>query len=95
MKQDALMVEFKVRIGKQRPEPAAALVDRAERQRVDRAARRARKLALAHWIDHLIRSGEVADLAAAARMCGVSRARITTTVGMLDMSIADQSAALG
>jgi hypothetical protein len=39
-----------------------------KRQRVDRAARRARNLALAYWIDGLIRSGEVAGLVAVARM---------------------------
>lgn len=62
-----------------KPEPGA----QAERQRLERAARRARNLALAYWIDGLIRRGEVADLAGVARMCGVSRARVTAVAGML------------
>lgn len=80
MSQEPLRVEFKVALGNRRPEPKPEPGARAERQRVDRAARRARNLALAYWIDHLIRSGQVADLAAVARMCGISRARVTAVV---------------
>ncbi len=83
-----LRVEFKVAVGKRRVKPDPP--DRAELQRQDRAARRARNLALAYWIDGLVRSGEVADLAALARMCGVSRARVSVVVGMLGMAISDQ-----
>ncbi len=64
---DELRVEFKVPTGRRRAprsEPGA----KAERQRVDRAARHARNLALAYWIDSLIRSGQVKSLAAVARM---------------------------
>lgn len=57
---------------------------RAERQRLERAARKARNLALALYIDSLIRSGEVADLAAVARMCGVSRARVSNLMWNLE-----------
>ena len=78
MSQDALRVEFRVDVGKRaaapKPDPGAM----AERQRLDRAARRARNLALAYWIDGLVRSGHVADLAAVARMCRVSRARVSS-----------------
>jgi hypothetical protein len=81
--QEPLRVEFRMELGNRRavarPEPGA----RAERRRVDRAARQARNLALAYYIDHLIRSGEVANLAAVARVCGVSRARVTAVVGLL------------
>jgi hypothetical protein len=82
---EALTVEFKVRLGGRRPAPKPAPGAKAERQRQDRAARRARNLALAYWIDGLIRSGEVADLAAVARLCGVSRARVSKLMGMLEM----------
>lgn len=71
-------------IGKQ-PEPGA----RAKRQRVDRAARRARNFALTYWIDGLIRSWEVADLAAEARMCGAPRARLTKVASMLAMTVSE------
>jgi hypothetical protein len=94
MADDALRVEFKVRIPKRRPEPVPAPVDRGERQRLDRAARRARNLALAYWIDQLIRSGEVADLAKVARMCGVSRARITSLSASLSWPSTLQEIAL-
>lgn len=77
MSQRPLRVELRVKLGNQRavpkPEPGA----KDERQKMNRAARRARNLALAYWIDGLIRSGEVADLAAVARLCGVSRARVS------------------
>lgn len=63
---------------------------RARRQRVVRAARRSRNLALAYWTDGLVRSGEVADLAAVARMCGVSRAGALRIVALLGIPTADQ-----
>ncbi|MBK8285769.1 MAG: recombinase family protein [Ahniella sp.] len=83
MADEALRVEFSVQLAGRRPEPKAAPGAKRERQRQDRAARRARNLALAHWIDGLIRRGEVADLAAVARMCGVSRARVSAVAGLL------------
>lgn len=83
MSQEPLRVEFRVDLGKRPPAPKPEPGARTERQRLDRAARRARNLALAYWIEHLIRSGEVADLAAVARMCGVSRARVTAVTGLL------------
>ena len=91
---DELRVEFKVPTGRRRapkPEPGA----KAERQRLDRTARRARNLALAYWIDGLVRSGQVEDLAAVARMCGVSRARVSAVVSLLEMAGAEQGRLLG
>lgn len=83
MSQESLRVEFRVELGNRRtvpkPEPGA----KVERQRQDRAARKVRNLALAYWIDHLIRSGKVADLAAVAKMCHVSRARVSQLVAVL------------
>ncbi|MBA4388674.1 MAG: hypothetical protein C0404_11885 [Verrucomicrobia bacterium] len=49
-------------------------------------ARMARNHALAYYIDGLVRSGEVADLAVVARMCGVSRMRITAVIALLAVS---------
>lgn len=90
MGDEALRVEFSVKLAGRRPEPKAAPGAKRERQRQDRAARRARNLALAHWIDGLVRSGEVADLAAVALMCGVSRARVSAVVGLLGMAAPEQ-----
>ncbi len=89
MSQEPLRVEFRVELGNRRPGPKPAAGAKAERQRLDRAARRARNLALAYWIDHLVRSGEVADLAAVARMCGVSRARVSVLVSLLEPARAE------
>jgi bacterioferritin-associated ferredoxin len=84
---EELRVEFKLAIARRpEPKPKPELGVKAERLRVDRAARRARNLALAHYIDHLIRSGEVADLAGVARMCGVSRARVSQVVAAKRMA---------
>lgn len=92
-----LRVEFKMSIAGRRPapKPKADPATRTERRRVDRAARKARNLALAHYIDGLVRSGEVADLAAVARMCGVSRARVSKIVGLLGTMPATQERLLG
>ena len=55
---------------------------------------RARQLALAHHIDALIRSGQVADLAAVARMCCVSRACVSKVVSLLGVPAAEQERVL-
>jgi hypothetical protein len=86
MGDEALRVKFSVQLAGRRPAPKAAPGAKRERQRVDRAARRARNLALAYYIDSLIRSGQVTDLAAVARMCGVSRARVTALLGALGLA---------
>lgn len=67
----------------------------AERRRMDRAARKARNLALACWIDGLVRNVEVADLAAVAQMCGVIRARVSKVVGLLGMAEVRKEGLLG
>lgn len=89
MNDDALRVEFRVNLGGRRPAPKPAHGAKAERHRQDRAARRARNLALAYWIDGLVRSGEVQDLASVARMCGVSRARVSKVIGLLAMIVSE------
>lgn len=53
---------------------------------VDRVPRVTRLLALAHRIDGMIRSGELRDWAEAARLLGVSRARMTQIANLLLLS---------
>lgn len=65
------------------PRGSASPADLAEQQRRNREARRVRNLAPAYWIDHLVRTGEVADQATVARTCEVRRARVTSLTGML------------
>lgn len=91
-----LRVEFSVAVARRRAsKPAPEAGAKAERLRVDRAARRARNLALAYWIDGLVRSGEVEDLAGVARMCGVSRARVGALMSLLGAPAAEQERLLG
>jgi len=93
---EELRVEFKLAIARRpAPKPVPEPGVKAERLRVDRAARRARNLALAYWIDGLVRSGEAEDLAAVARMCAVSRARVSAVVGLLGMAGKEQERVLG
>lgn len=87
---EEMKVEFKVAVGSGRPKPKPEQKNRAARQRQYRAARKARNLALAYWIDGLVRSGEVADLASVALACGVSRARLSAIVGLLGLPITEQ-----
>jgi len=49
----------------------------------DRVPRVARLLALAHRIDGMVRSGELRDWAEAARLVGVTRARMTQIANLL------------
>lgn len=66
----------------ERPVPEPEAVDRP-RGRVPRVAR---LLALAHRIDDLVRRGEVADYAAVAAAGGVTRARVSQIVGLLNLA---------
>ncbi len=86
MSDEALRVEFRVDLGKRHPAPKPAPATKADRQRTDRAARRARNLALAYWIEYLIQTGQVADLAAVAKSCGVSRPRISKVASLMGLA---------
>jgi hypothetical protein len=93
---DELRVEFRLAISRRpEPKPVPEPGVKTERLRVDRAARRARNLALAYWIDGLVRSGAVPDLAAAAHLCGISKARISKLISLLGAPVAEQERLLG
>ncbi len=70
--------------------PEVNPTNQTERRRLDREPRNARNLALAYYIDGLVRSGEVADLAAVARLCGVSRALVSKVIRLLGIAAAKQ-----
>ena len=59
-----------------------------------RIPRVARLLALAHRIDALIAAGEIADWAEAARLCSLTRARMSQVAGLLLLAPAIQEAIL-
>ncbi len=89
MTEKALTVEFALPTGtSRRPKPQPG--EKADRQLQDRAARKARNLSLAYWIDGLVRSGQVEDLASLARLSGVSRARVSKVLGALGTPLHEQ-----
>lgn len=56
--------------------------------------RQANSLALAYWIDELIQTGQVEDLASVATMCGVSRASVSQIMEFGIIPVADQDLVL-
>jgi alkylated DNA nucleotide flippase Atl1 len=77
-----------VKPGAGAPAPAARPHGRA------RAPRLARQLALAHWIERAIESGEVASYGAVARALGLTQPRVTQVMGLLLLSPAIQERVL-
>ena len=73
-----------------RPRPAPV----PEAQPPGRVTRVSRLLALAHRIDQMIAAGELRDLAHAARVCGVTRARMTQIMNLLLLAPEIQEAIL-
>ena len=65
-----------------------------ETEPAGRVPRVARVLALAHKIDGMIRAGELRDLADAARMLGLTRARVTQVASLLLLAPEIQEAIL-
>ena len=61
---------------------------------VGRVPRVVRLLALAHWIDRIVRDGELRDLADAARVLGMTRARVSQITNLLLLSPVIQEAIL-
>ncbi len=59
---------------------------RATQAATGRTPRVARMLALAHKIDGMIRTGELKDMADAARAIGVTRARMTQITNLLPLA---------
>ena len=59
-------------------------------ERVGRVPRVARLLALAHKIDEMIRTAEIENLATAAQLCGVTRARMTQVMNLFLLAPAIQ-----
>ena len=51
-------------------------------------------LALAHWIERQVEAGVIKDYAAAARVIGVSRARLSQIMGLLTLPVKVQEAVL-
>ena len=83
-----MRVELQVDLGNGRAKQPAQGLTRPEgsNSRLDRQHRLARQIALAHHFDHLLRTGQVKDMAALASMTDVSRARISQIVNLLQLA---------
>jgi len=86
MKGRPLTVEFRLPPIGTSPAPKPPPGAKAERLRLERAARRARRLALAHHLDWLLQSGRASDLAAISEQTGVTRARITQVYSLIHLA---------
>ncbi|MCK6446189.1 MAG: hypothetical protein L6Q99_07320 [Planctomycetes bacterium] len=71
-------VRFKIELAK----PKAAQPKPPKLPCVPGPSRLARRLALAYWIERQIESGALADYATAARLLGLTRARLTQVVNL-------------
>ncbi len=79
-----LTVTYKIKAKKQKPQkkPDAPPPEQPGTRPVSRAAR---MLALAHYVERLVEEGAVKSYADAARQLGVSRARISQILNLLNL----------
>lgn len=82
---EAISVRINAPFGRAQSAPVPLLVPSPPQP-----CRAARQLALAHWIDRKIESGELRDLAHAASVLGVTRARMTQIANLLLLPAAMQ-----
>ena len=88
MRRVAATSSYAVKLGRPRRAPVAA------QQPQTRVPRVARLLALAWRIDALVGTGELKDLVHAAKVCGVTRPRMTQIMNLLLLAPAIQEAIL-
>ena len=87
-------VEYAVSFGKRSEQPRQRRPARAEtpvrrapfRKDKPSATRTARLLALAHFIERAVESGLIKDYAAAARLLGMTRARMAQVMNLLKLA---------
>ena len=82
-------VKYKMRFGKNQ-----AKAEKPKANRSPAPSRAARMLALAYLVERLIESGTIKDYAEAARRIGVSRARMSQLVNLLNLSARNQEGIL-
>jgi len=68
--------------------------ERVESPTTKPAPRIARQLALAHYIERLVEQGVLKDYAQAARRLGISRARMTQVMNLLNLAVGIQEGIL-
>ncbi len=88
-----LTVTYKIKAKRRKPEkkPDTPPVEKPGTRPVSRAAR---MLALAHYVERLVEEGSVQSYADAARQLGVTRARMTQILNLLNLSPRVQQALL-
>lgn len=78
-------------VGRRPPKPPAAEVAAPPLPpKPSGPSRLARQLALAHFIENQIEAGAIKDYAHAARLFGVTRARVTQVMNLLFLPVAEQ-----
>ncbi len=81
---NGVTVKYKVKFGNGKPKPVTeSTTPTASPKPPSRAAR---MLALAHYVDRLIEDGTIKDYAEAARLLGITRARMTQVMNLLTLS---------
>ena len=98
----AVTVEYSVSFGKKSEQPRQKCSAKVEsRNRLapapkiePSATKTARILALAHYVERCVESGLVKDYAAAARLLGMTRARMAQVMNLLTLSPTIQDAIL-
>ncbi len=82
-----LTVTYKIKAKKKRkPEKKPDSPPPVEKPGTRPVSRAARMLALAHYVERLVEEGAVASYADAARQLGVSRARISQILNLLNLA---------
>ena len=82
-------VKYQMRFGKNQ-----AKAETSKANRSPAPSRAARMLALAYLVERLIENGAIRDYAEAARGIGISRARMSQLVNLLNLSVKNQEAIL-
>lgn len=79
------LLEVKRKIPKRRRPPSATKLPPLPKQPRPKLSRQARLLALAYLFEDMLHRGEVQSMAELARICRVSRARVSQIMGLLNL----------
>ncbi len=80
-----LTVTYKIKAKRRKPEKKPDTPPPVEKPGTRPVSRAARMLALAHYVERLVEQGTVASYAEASRQLGVSRARMTQILNLLNL----------
>ncbi len=89
-----LTVTYKIKAKRRKPEKKPDTPPPPENPGTRPVSRAARMLALAHCVERLVEQGRVKSYADAARQLGVSRARMSQILNLLNLSIRVQEGLL-